>query len=182
VGHRIRTDILREQRAGYGDEMVATLSRELTVEFGRGFTEKGLWRMIQFAEVFTDQPIVAALSRQLSWSHFVEIIPLADSLQREFYADMCRVEHWSVRTLRAKIQGMLFERTALSKKPAELARKEAAASRRCFSGTPKPPPSQRSAKPLTGPSSCWRTASSSAGRVAPEQRTLFDDLEDDFLE
>jgi predicted nuclease of restriction endonuclease-like (RecB) superfamily len=62
----------------------------------------------------------------LGWSHFVEIIPLKDEMQREFYAEMCRVERWSVRTLRQKIGGMLFERTALSKKPAELARKELA--------------------------------------------------------
>ncbi len=73
--------------------------------------------MCDFAEVFSDDAIVATLSRQLSWSHFVEIIPLKESLAREFYAEMCRVEQWSVRTLRKKIDSMLFERTALSKKP-----------------------------------------------------------------
>src|SRR5262249_6311405 len=107
-----------------------TLSRELTAEFGRGFTEKGLWRMIQFAEAFPEHQIVSALSRQLGWSHFVEIIPLDDDLKRQFYAEMCRVERWSVRTLRAKVQGMLFERTALAKKPAEQARRELATLRR----------------------------------------------------
>lgn len=94
-----------------------------------GYTEKALWRMVQFAEVFPDREIVAALSRQLGWSHFVEIIPLNDCLKREFYAEMCRVERWSVRTLRAKVQGMLYERTALSRKPKELARQELAALR-----------------------------------------------------
>ena len=64
-----------------------------------------------------DREIVSTLSRQLSWSHFVEILQLKDPLQRDFYAEMCRIERWSVRTLRAKIGGMLFERTALSKKP-----------------------------------------------------------------
>ena len=64
------------------------------------------------------------LSRQLGWSHFVAIIPLDEDLKRDFYAEMCRVERWSVRTLRQKISGMLFERTALSKKPAELAKQE----------------------------------------------------------
>jgi predicted nuclease of restriction endonuclease-like (RecB) superfamily len=98
----------------------------LTVDYGRGFAEKSLRRMIQFATVFPDPEIVAALSRQLSWSHFVEIIPLKTDLHREFYAEMCRVERWGVRTLRDKIGGMLFERTALSRKPKELARQELA--------------------------------------------------------
>jgi predicted nuclease of restriction endonuclease-like (RecB) superfamily len=80
--------------------------------------------MIRFAEVFPDRQIVVTLSRQLSWSHFVEIIFLPDDRQRDFYAELCRVERWTVRTLRDKVQGMLFERTALSRKPAELARQE----------------------------------------------------------
>ena len=63
-----------------------------------------------------------ALSRQLGWSHFVELLPITDALKRELDAELCRVERWSVRTLRDKMGGMLFERTALSRKPAELAR------------------------------------------------------------
>ena len=69
------------------------------------------------AEVFPDLEIVQTLSGQLGWSHFLEIIYLDDPLQRDFYAEMCRIENWSVRALRKKIDGMLFERTALSKKP-----------------------------------------------------------------
>lgn len=80
--------------------------------------------MIQFAEVFPEERIVATLSRQLSWSHFKELLPLKKPLQRDFYAEMCRVERWSVRTLRGKIGSMLYERTALSRKPEELARIE----------------------------------------------------------
>jgi predicted nuclease of restriction endonuclease-like (RecB) superfamily len=124
IGQRVRTEILKHKRASYGDEICATLSHQLTAEFGKGFTRSALWRMIRFAEVFPDQQIVAALSQQLSWSHFIAIIPLDNDLQRDFYAEMCRIERWSVRTLRAKIQGMLFERTALSRKPAELTRQE----------------------------------------------------------
>ena len=129
IGTRIRQDILREKRAGYGEEIVATLSRQLTAEFGRGYTEKGLRRMIQFAESFPDGEIVAALSRELSWSHFVELIPLEDRLKRDFYAEMCRVERWSVRTLRHKVAHLLYERTALSKKPDELIARDIAALR-----------------------------------------------------
>lgn len=129
IGKRIREEILQEERGEYGQEIVATLSRQLTEEFGRGFEEKSLRRMIQFAEEFKDEEIVATLSRQLSWSHFKDIIPLKDSLQREFYAEMCRVERWSVRALRKQIDSMLFERTAISRKPEEVIRHELAALR-----------------------------------------------------
>ena len=70
------------------------------------------------------EKIISTLSRQLSWSHFVEIIPFKDDLQRDFYAEMCRIERWSVRTLRKKIDGMLYERTAISKKPEKLIEKD----------------------------------------------------------
>ena len=103
-----------------------TLSRQLTDDYGNNFNEKNLRRMIQFAEVFPDKEIVVTLSRQLSWSHFVSILPLKNDLQRDFYAEMCRIERWSVRTLRKKIDGMLYERTAISKKPEKLVKEELA--------------------------------------------------------
>jgi predicted nuclease of restriction endonuclease-like (RecB) superfamily len=102
------------------------VSAQLVKEFGTGFSEKNLRRMVQFAEAFPEEQIVVTLSRQLGWSHFVAIIPLDDNLKRDFYAEMCRIERWSVRTLRQKISGMLFERTALSRKPVELAKQELA--------------------------------------------------------
>ena len=80
--------------------------------------------MIRLADTFEDERTVQTLSGLLSWSHFIEIIYLKDPLQRQFYAEMARVERWSVRTLRKKIQGMLYERTAISRKPEELARQE----------------------------------------------------------
>lgn len=120
VGDRVRRAILQEKRAEYGVEIVVTLSRQLEGEFGRGFAEKSLRRMVQFAEVFPDPQIVVSLIRQLTWTHFIALIPLKDQLQREFYAEMCRVERWSVRELRSRIDSMLYERTALSKRPAKL--------------------------------------------------------------
>jgi predicted nuclease of restriction endonuclease-like (RecB) superfamily len=124
VGQRIRTEILQSRRAAYGEEVVPTLAAQLSQDFGNGFSRPNLFRMVRFAEVFPDHAIVSTLSRQLGWSHFVEMIPLDDNLKRDFYAEMCRVERWSVRTLRQKIGGMLFERTALSRKPAKLAQQE----------------------------------------------------------
>ncbi len=124
IGARIREDILQEKRAAYGKEIVATLSRQLEAEFGRGFGRRNLFRMVRFAETFPDPQIVSSLMTQLGWSHFLMIIPLKDQLQRDFYAEMCRLERWATRTLRRKIDGMLYERTALSKKPEKLIRQE----------------------------------------------------------
>jgi len=129
IGNRICQNILKQKRGEYGKEIVATLSQELADDYGNNFNEKNLRRMIQFAEVFSDKKIVVSLIRQLSWTHFIALIPLKNDLQRDFYAEMCRVERWSVRTLRKKIDGMLYERTAISKKPEELVKKELAALR-----------------------------------------------------
>ena len=126
IGQRIRIDVLHEKRAAYGREILSTLSRKLVEEFGQGFTEKNLRRMVQFAEVFPDGQIVVSLIRQLSWTHIIALIPIDDPLKRDFYAEMCRVERWSVRQLRDKIGSMLYERTALSKKPEKLIKQELA--------------------------------------------------------
>ncbi len=112
IGNRVRQDILKEKRAEYGEEIISTLSIQLVKEFGNGFSRPNLFRMVRFAEVFPEGKIVSTLSRQLSWSHFVEIIPLKGDIQRDFYAEMGRIERWSVRTLRKKIDGMLYDRTA----------------------------------------------------------------------
>ena len=125
IGERINREVLGNQRAEYGKQIVATVARQLQEEFGRkGFDEKSIRRMMQFATLFPDSQIVAPLARQLWWSHFVEVMPLKDELQREFYLTMAASERWSKRTLQAKIDGMLFERTAISGKPDEFIKKE----------------------------------------------------------
>jgi predicted nuclease of restriction endonuclease-like (RecB) superfamily len=129
IGRRILNEVLRNQRAEYGQEILQTLSAKLVPEFGRGFSKRNLSYMVQMAETFPDAEIVSTLSRQLGWSHFKEIIYLKNDLQRDFYAEMCRAERWTVRTLRAKIDSMLYERTAISKKPEEVAKAELAALR-----------------------------------------------------
>jgi predicted nuclease of restriction endonuclease-like (RecB) superfamily len=95
-----------------------------------------LLRGVRFAETFTDKKILQTLSGKLGWSHFRLLIYLDDPLRRDFYAEMCRLERWSVRTLQRKIGGMLFERTALSKKPAKLVEHELAALRDADQLTP----------------------------------------------
>ncbi|MBS1258500.1 MAG: putative nuclease YhcG [Candidatus Scalindua arabica] len=124
IGKRIYQGTLQKNRAEYGKQIVSLLGRQLSTEYGRGFSEKSLRHMIRFAEVFPDEKIVSALLRQLSWTHFVAIIYLSDPLKRDFYTEMCRVEHWNTRMLQRKIDSMLYERTVLSKKPEKLAKME----------------------------------------------------------
>lgn len=124
IGRRIALEILKKRRAEYGEAIVRTLSVKLAPEYGEGVSEKNLRHMIRFYEVFQDEKIVSALRRQLSWTHFKALIYIKDALKRDFYAEMCRIENWNTRTLERKIAGMLYERTALSRKPAKLAELE----------------------------------------------------------
>ena len=117
VGQRLLRANLQDGRAAYGKRILATLSQELTTEHGDGYTLRSLYRSIQFCQHFPDEQIVSALSTQLSWSHFMELLPIKDQLARDFYAEMCRLERWDVRTFRQEIGSMLYQRTALSKSP-----------------------------------------------------------------
>ena len=124
IGNCLQSETLQDQRAEYGKQVISVISEQLLIEYGKGFSKRNVFNMLRFAQAFPDEKIMQTLSAQLSWSHIVEIIYLEDSLKRDFYAQMCRLERWSVRTLREKMQGMLFERTAISKKPKEFAKKE----------------------------------------------------------
>lgn len=137
IGERINREILGNQRAEYGKQIVATVSTQLQQEFGaRGFEQRNIWRMMQFAQKFGDDKIVSALSTQLSWSHIVEILPMKDELQGEFYLTMAATEHWSIRRLRKEIDAMLYERTAISSKPEKLIKHELASLRENDTMTP----------------------------------------------
>lgn len=124
IGQRIRKDVLKEKRAAYGQEIVSAVGRQLAEEFGQGFGYRNLAYMVRFTEFFPDPEIVNALRSQLSWTHFRLLISLDDPLKRDFYTEMCRIERWNTRTLDKKISGMLFERTALSRKPKKLIEEE----------------------------------------------------------
>ncbi len=124
VGQKINDVILENKRAEYGEEIVYALSRQLTQEFGKSYSKQNLFHMIRFAKVFDDFEKVTSLSRQLSWTHFRMLIYMDDSLRREFYLGMCMTEHWSTRVLTGRIDSMLYERTALSRQPKGLIKKE----------------------------------------------------------
>ncbi|MFM2636965.1 PDDEXK nuclease domain-containing protein [Vibrio vulnificus] len=119
VGNRIRQEVLGGERADYGKQVIATLATELTAQYGKGWGKRNLAQMVKFAEVFTDAHIVQTLSAQLSWSHFVILCAIDDPLKRDFYTSMAMQERWSTRTLDERIGALLFERTAISKKPDE---------------------------------------------------------------
>ena len=125
IGERINREVLGNQRAEYGKQIVAQVARQLQEEYGKkGFDVKSIRRMMQFATLFPDSQIVAQLARQLYWSHFVEVLPLKDELQREFYITLAASERWGRDRLRKEIDGMLFERTAVSGKPEDFIKKE----------------------------------------------------------
>jgi len=117
IGKRINNEVLNNQRAEYGKQIVVSLARHLLIEYGSGWSEKQLRHCLHFAETFQDESIVYTLCRQLSWSHIRMIMFMSDALKRDFYIEMTKLDKWSVRTLRERIDSMLFERTAISKKP-----------------------------------------------------------------
>ena len=119
VGQRINQYVLGGERADYGKQVVATLSKALTAQFGRGWSRRSLFKMIQFAEVYPNVEIVHALRTQLSWTHIRQLLVIDEPIKRDFYATMAIQERWSTRTLDERIGALLFERTAISKKPDE---------------------------------------------------------------
>ena len=125
IGERINREVLGNERAEYGKQIVSTVSTQLQNEYGRnGFEERTIRRMMKFAQTFPDFQILTTLLSKLSWSHFLIVMTLKDELQREFYLTMAAVERWSKRTLQSKIDGMLYERTAISGKSEEFIKKE----------------------------------------------------------
>lgn len=125
IGARINRDVLGNQRAEYGKQIVSAVSTELQKEYGKkGFESRSIRRMMQFAQLFPDEQIVSQAATQLTWSHFVEVLPLKNALAREFYITLAVSERWGRNRLRKEIDGMLYERTAISGKPEQLVKQE----------------------------------------------------------
>jgi predicted nuclease of restriction endonuclease-like (RecB) superfamily len=114
VGKRINENILQNKRADYGKRIVPTVSAQLEIRFGRNFTEKNVRRMIKFAEQFPDMKIVVPLARQLSWSHFVELLPLKSGEAQVFYAQVAATQTLGIRDLRKQISLKAFERNTIA--------------------------------------------------------------------
>ncbi|MDD2775945.1 MAG: PDDEXK nuclease domain-containing protein [Gallionella sp.] len=119
IGKRIQHEVLQGQRAEYGKQMITKLAEQLTTDYGKGWSEKQLRHCLRLAEVFADEAIFSTVRRKLSWSHIKMLLSLEDSLKRDFYIEIAHLEGWSSRQLQSRIQSMLYERTAISKKPEE---------------------------------------------------------------
>lgn len=117
-------ETLANSEENYGLEIVATLSPLLINQFGKGYTTSSLHRVRRFYKAFPSAKIVATVSPLLSWSHFIELTNVKNNIARSYYTELCKIEHWNVRELRDRINSMLFERTALSKKPEKLIKQE----------------------------------------------------------
>jgi predicted nuclease of restriction endonuclease-like (RecB) superfamily len=137
IGKRIQGEILRGKRAEYGKQIIANLSQQLMSDYGEGWGDRQLWYCVRMAEAITNEGILNTLCSQLSWSHFRIILPISDSLKREFYIELCRVGKWSVRQLQERINSQLFERTAISKKPEKTIQKELAILRKTKNPSPQ---------------------------------------------
>lgn len=119
IGKTLSANIVPGNKADYGKNIIGEIGSRLSAEYGKNFGRSAISRMMNFYNEFPEYEIVATLSQQLTWSHFVELLPIQDELKRNFYATMSRKENWSVRTLRERKKSMLYERTAISKKPGE---------------------------------------------------------------
>ena len=114
VGYRINKDILDNERAAYGKEIVVTVAEQLEKKYGRQFNVKNVRRMMRFANTFTDFKIVPPLAAQLSWSHFIELLPLKKEEARIYYATKAAEDTWSRNELRHQIERKAFERKEIA--------------------------------------------------------------------
>jgi len=123
IGKFLDKELLLENRAEYGAGIIATVSQQLTMQLGRGYTYSALTRMIKVAKTFNDENM-ATLSQHLSWSHLIELVAIENKIKRDFYTQLCIANKWGVRELREKADAMLFERTAIAIKPEEAIQNE----------------------------------------------------------
>lgn len=122
IGRRIKEDVLYNQRAEYGKQVLRNLSERLTERYGKGWSYSTLQHCVRAAYTFTEEEIMYAVRTQFSWTHLRSLMSIPDELARKFYMQMCYYEHWDTRTLDEKIDGQLYERTVISHKPEEVIR------------------------------------------------------------
>ena len=124
VGKRIKEDVLKNQRAEYGKQILKNLASRLSEKYGTGWGVGKLKHCVRSAYLFTEEEIGYAVRSQLTWTHMRSLMGVKDELARTFYMEMCRIEHWDTRTLDDKIDSQLYERTAISRRPEEVIKLE----------------------------------------------------------
>ena len=110
---------MKSKRAEYGKQIVQSLTAQLVLRYGRGFSKRNLWNMIQLYESYPALESLLGKFKGLGWTHIIILLSIKDKLRREFYATLGTKDKWSTRILADRINSMLFERTALSKLPEE---------------------------------------------------------------
>ena len=124
VGKRIKEDVLKNQRAEYGKQILKNLASRLSEKYGTGWGVGKPKHCVRSAYLFTEEEIGYAVRSQLTWTHLRSLMGVKDELARTFYMEMCRMEHWDTRTLDDKIDTQLYERTAISRRPEEVIKRE----------------------------------------------------------
>jgi len=119
IGQYVENELKGKDDSGYGKQILVTLSQQLTEKLGKGFSYSALTRMVKVANCY-DSKNIATLSQQLSWSHFIELAAVDNINKREFYTQLTLHHRWKLRALRAEIDAMRYERTAIATKPEEL--------------------------------------------------------------
>ena len=126
VGKRIKDDVLYNQRAEYGKQTLKRMSELLNKRYGRGWGVETLQHCVRAAYTFSEEEMSYALRTQMSWTHLRSLMAVKDPLAREFYIEMYGIEHWDTRTFEEKIDGQLYERTAISRRPEEVIKRQLA--------------------------------------------------------
>lgn len=124
IGRRIHAEVLKGERAAYGKQIFEALAANLTQTYGRGWGTRHLRDCLRIAEIVLDESNLHTLCAKLSWSHLRLIVALDEPVKRDFYIEICSLENWSVRQLQERMKSMLFERTAISKKPEDTVHRE----------------------------------------------------------
>lgn len=117
VGNYVNTEINKASASKYGKRIIATLSQQLTLRYGKGYTYTAITRMMKVAMSYPDEQIIATLSQQLTWSHFVELVSISNPQERLFYQQMAVIHHWSVRQMRQKQDESTYSRTLIAARP-----------------------------------------------------------------
>jgi predicted nuclease of restriction endonuclease-like (RecB) superfamily len=124
IGKCINDNILQHNRAGYGDAVIELLAKRLADKYGSGWSVRQLWTVTRCAAIFSEKQILHALRAELGWTHIRILSSIEDTLKCRFYFEMCVHEKWSTRQLQERLNALLYERTAISKKPAKLVKRE----------------------------------------------------------
>ena len=120
VGRVLNEDVMGGERQAYGSQTLEGLSKRLTSEYGRGWSAHHLRQCMRLATTFPDEEILYAVRTKLNWTCIRTIMYIDEPLKRDFYIEMCKLNGWSSRTLQGRIKSMLYERTAIARKPDEV--------------------------------------------------------------